>query len=120
VVPQQATPLYLVYGGDALATLLYRIVERCPPVVGDFLSYEALGKDYDRRDFFKGTGVSMHTTRERSVAVARRYRTGGAVATLDLRQAHVAWAITSARGHLTVWAPAEQLLERVVQCESHE
>ena len=119
-MPKTATPLYLVYGGDALDAFLYRIVGRCPPVVEDFLSYEALGKRYDRRDFFKGTGVSMHTTRERSIAVARRFRTGGVIATLVLRGAHLAWATTGPRDHITVWAPAEQLLERVVQCRGHE
>ena len=41
-MPKTATPLYLVYGGDALDAFLYRIVGRCPPVVEDFLSYEAL------------------------------------------------------------------------------
>jgi hypothetical protein len=117
---REATPLYLVYGADALPGLLYRIVERCPPVVDDFRSYEALGKHYDRRDFFKGTGVSMHTTRERSVAVARHRQTGGAIAILDLRGARVAWASTGGREHVTIWAPAEQLLERVVQCWGYE
>ncbi len=119
-MPQKATPLYLVYGGDALTSLLYRIVERCPPVVRDFLSYEALGKHYDRRDFFKGTGISMHTTRERSIALARHHGIGSGIATLDLRGAIVAWAKTGGRDHITVWAPGQQLLDRVVQCERHE
>jgi hypothetical protein len=67
-------PLYLVYDGSALDGLLYRIVRRCPPTVEDFRSYEALGIPYDRRDFFRGTGVSMHVSRKRSEAVARRFR----------------------------------------------
>ncbi len=75
-MPPKATPLYLVYGGDAIPRPLYRIVERCPPAEDDFRSYEALGKQYDRRDFFRGVGVSMHTTRERSFAVARRFEKG--------------------------------------------
>lgn len=109
-----------MYGSDALTGPLYRITERCPPTLEDFLSYEALGKPYDRRDFFKGTGVSVHTTRTRSIAIARRYRTGTAIATLDLRGMHVAWARTSGPDHVTVWAPADLLLERVVQCERHD
>jgi len=117
---REATPLFLVFDGTALEGLLYRIVERCPPTLGDFRSYEALGRPYDRRAFFKGVGVSMHTTRERSEKVARRYRRGRRVATVDLRGASVAWARTGGRDHLTVWAPPELLLRAVVQCDEHD
>ena len=62
----------------------------------------------------------MHTTRERSLAVSRRYRKGGAIAEIDVRGTPVAWAETGGRQHVTVWAPPELLLEHVVQCRSHE
>lgn len=110
-MPAQATPLFLVFDGAALDRLLFRIVERCPPTLDDFRSYEALGRAYDRRDFFKGTGVSMHTSRERAIAVARRYDLGRGVASLELRASPIVWARTGARGHVTVWAPPELLLE---------
>jgi hypothetical protein len=119
-VPEKATPLYLVYPGEALDGLVYRIVERCPPAANDFRSYEALGKPYDRRDFFKGTGVSMHTSKTRSARIARTYGVGAAIAALDVRHLSVVWARTGGRDHITVWAPAEVLLGCVVQCESYE
>jgi hypothetical protein len=120
VVPKKATPLFLVYGGDALDGLAYRVVERCPPTETDFLSYEALGKPYDRRDFFKGTGLSMHTTRKRSQRIAQTYGVGSAVAVLDLRHPSIVWARTGGADHLTVWAPPEILLARVLECERNE
>ena len=49
----------------------------------------------------------MHTTHERAMAVARRYRRGNAVAALDLRNAPIVWARSGGRGHVTVWAPPE-------------
>jgi hypothetical protein len=116
-VPGKAIPLYLVYPADALDHALYRIVERCPPTTNDFLSYEALGKKYNQREFFKGIGVSMHTTRKQSAAIARRFRDVAAVAKLDLRDAPVVWASTGGSGHITVWAPAAILVDRVIQCE---
>ena len=119
-MPAETTALYTVYAGDALADVVFRIVGRCPPTTNDFLSYEALGKRYDRRDFFKGTGVSMHVSRAASWRVARVYGVGRAVATLDIRRPGIVCAATGGRGHITVWATAETLLECVVQCESHE
>jgi len=119
-VLKEATPLYLIYGGDALEDVVYRIIERCPPVVNDFLSYEALGKRYDRRDFFKGTGVSMHTSSAASWRIARVFGVGQAVATLDIRRPEIVWASTGGSDHITVWGPGETLLRCVVQCESHE
>ena len=112
--------MFLVYGAEALDCLVCRIVERCPPTLKDFLSYEALGRRYDQRDCFKGTGVSMHTSRAASWRIARLFQVGDAVATLDIREAAVVWAQTGGREHITVWAPASTLLECVVQCESHE
>jgi hypothetical protein len=105
---------------DLADTALYGIVADCPPRIDDFLSYEALGKSYDRRDFFKGVGISMHTTRKRSAAVAHRYRRASAIAKLDLPDAPIVWARTGGAGHITVWAPGKLLVDRVGQCESHE
>jgi hypothetical protein len=118
-VSREPTPLYLVFDGSALEGPLYRIVRRCPPVFDDFLSYEALEVTYDRRDFFKGIGVSMHTSRERAIAVARRFGHGRGVATLELRSEPIVWARTGSRSHVTVWS-AEPLLRAVVQCDEHE
>lgn len=75
-MPVKATPLFLVYRAGALDGLVWRIVERCPPTDKDFLSYEALGRRYDQRDFFKGVGVSMHTSRAASWRIARLFRVG--------------------------------------------
>ncbi len=119
-MPKKPTPLFLVYGCDAIPRPLYRIVERCPPEKDDFRSYEALGKQYDRRDFFRGVGVSMHTTRERSLAVAGRFEKGSGIAELDLHDVPLAWTESGGRGHVTVWAPPEVLLAHVIQCRSHE
>ena len=117
---REPAPLYLVFAGDALDGLLYRIVERCPPTLDDFRSYEVLGRPYNRRDFFKGIGVSMHLTRERAIAIAWHYNVGRGVAEVDLRGSTIAWARTGGRGHVTVWAPPELLLQGVVQCGEHE
>lgn len=116
----EPTPLYLVFDGAALEGLLYRIVRRCPPTLDDFRSYEALGQQYDRKDYFKGAGVSMHTTSKRAMEIARYFRRGNAIATVDLRGTAVVWAQTARRGHVTVWAPPELLLRCVVQCDEHE
>ena len=115
-----ATPLFLVFDGAALEGLLYRIVERCPPTLNDFCSYEVLGRSYDRRDFFKGIGVSMHASHRRAISIARRFGHGRGVATLELRAVPIVWARTGASGHVTVWAPPELLLGAVVQCDEHE
>ncbi len=113
------TPLYLVYPGTALGSPAYRIVLRCPPTVEDFRSYESLGRRYDRRDFFRATGVSMLTSQDRAVALARRFGLGRGVAVLDLEDEAILWVASGWRDHITVWAPAGVLLERVVQCEEH-
>jgi len=119
-VSREPTPLYFVFDGRALDELLYRIVERCPPTLDDFRSYEELGRPYDRRDFFKGVGVSMRRTHGQAISAARRYGHGRGVAAVDLRGAPIAWARTGSRGHVTVWAPPELLLRAVVQCDEHE
>lgn len=120
MVPRKPTPLFLVYGGEALDGLVYRIGGDCPPTVDDLMSYEALGMPYDRRAYFKGTGISVFRSPSEAVRIARRYGHGQAVAALDARRRSVVWAQTGKRGHLTLWAPAETLLECVVQCERHE
>jgi len=56
-----------VFDGSALEGLLYRIVLRCPPTLDDFCSYEAVGRPYDRRDYFRCLGVSMYTSRRRAI-----------------------------------------------------
>jgi hypothetical protein len=85
----------------------------------DFQSYEVLGRPYDRRDFFKGVGVSMYRTRRRAIEVARHFELGRGVAVLELRTAPIVWARTGTRGHFTVWAPPEVLLRAVLQCDEH-
>ena len=109
-----------MFDGAALEGLLYRIVKRCPPVLDDFKSYEVLGRAYDRRDFFIGTGVSMHRTPKRAISMARRFGLGRGIAALELRTAPIVWAGTRLGGHITVWAPAETLLDAVVQCDDDE
>jgi hypothetical protein len=85
----------------------FRIARACPPVVSDFLSYEALGIRYDRRDFFKGTGVSMYRSAARARDACRRFRHGSAVAAVDLQRDEIVWSPTGRHGHITVWgAPA--------------
>ena len=109
-----------MYDETALDGLLYRIVKRCPPTLDDFRSYEALSERYDQRDFFRGTGLSMQTTPGRSRAIARRYRRGNGIATVDLSGFPIVWAKTGGRQHVTVWAPPELLLQSVVQCVDDE
>ena len=109
-----------MFDGSGLEGLLYRIVVSCPPILDDFTSYEALGRAYNRRDFFKGIGVSMHASVGRAVRIARRFSHGRGVARLELRTAPIVWAGTGASGHVTVWAPPEPLLRAVVQCHEHE
>jgi len=119
-VALEPSPLFLVFDGSALEGLLYRIVVSCPPILDDFTSYEVLGRAYNRRDFFKGIGVSMHTSVGRAVRIARSFGHGRGVAALDLRAVSIVWARTGASGHVTVWAPPELLLRAVVQCDEHE
>jgi hypothetical protein len=120
VVPREATPLYEVFRGMDLDGTVFRVVRGCPPTVNDFSSYEARGTRYDRRDFFKGSGVSMYRTRDRAVAVGRRFSHGDAIATVDLNRTGIVWSPTGRQGHITVWAAPTTLLEQVVQCESYE
>ncbi len=120
MVPRQATPLYEVFHGHDLRGPAFRVVRRCPPAVADFSSYEALGIRYDRRDLFKGSGVSMYRTRDRAVAIGQRFAHGDAIATVDLNRPGIVWSPTGRRGHITVWAAPATLLEQVVQCESYE
>jgi hypothetical protein len=118
-MPRRRSPLFLVYSGTALDGHVYRIVRGCPPTLDDLRSYEVLRKRYDRSDFFRGTGVSMMTNPESAVAVARRFGLGQATAVLDLRIDGVVWTESGRPNHITVWAPPELLLTRVVECEHH-
>jgi hypothetical protein len=115
-MPRKATPLFLVYGGDTLEGPAYRIVERCPPTIADFLSYERLGRSYAPRKQFQATGVSMYTTFADANTTAVRFGIGSAVAAVELTE-HVMWTPSSHGGHITVWAPASMLLRQVLQCE---
>ena len=46
LMPEEATPLLLVYGGTSLDGLLYRATADCPPTLDDFRSHESLGLPY--------------------------------------------------------------------------
>jgi hypothetical protein len=116
VMPKKATPLFLVYDGGALDGLAYRIVERCPPRLEDFLSYDRLGRSYPPRKQFQATGLSMYTTFAGAESAAKRFRIGSAVAALELTRP-VMWAPSSQGDHITVWAPASTMLSLVLQCE---
>lgn len=113
---RRRTPLYLVFDGHDLDRPVFRIVKRCPPTLADFLSYEVLGRTYNRHDFLRGTGIATYSTVERAWAIARRFGHGTAIATLDLDCDGIAWARTGRGGHVTVWAAPELLIARVVQC----
>ena len=119
-MPRQATPLYLVYGGEALDDLLYRAVSDCPPTLDDFLSYEALGRSYNGRRYFRGIGVSFFRTRASAENAVAHLRRATAVAACDLRQPGVVWAKTGGLEHVTVWAPPDVLLASVVECVGDE
>ena len=120
MVPSRTTPLHLVYDGFALEGLLYRAVASCPPVLADFLSYEALGKPYDRHRYFRGIGVSFYRSFACALEVGQRFGHGDAVASCELRRQGIVWAQTGEPEHVTVWAPSELLLACVLQCGSHE
>ncbi len=60
----------------------------------------------------------MLRSRTTAVSLARRFGLGSATAVLDLRIGAVVWAASGGREHITVWAPADLLLSRVVQSES--
>ena len=116
---RRPAPLYLVYDGTALDGHVFRVVRSCPPTLVDFCSYEALGRDYDRRDYFRALGVSMLTRPERAIELARRFELGPAIATLDLKVEHIVWTASGTSHHITAWAPPGVFLARVVQCERY-
>lgn len=109
-----------MYAGTDLDRTVFRLVETCPPTARDLCSYEALGRAYNRKHFFRGTGISVYETRQRAVENGRRFRHGNAVAELRLDRAGVVWARTGSSGHLTVWAAPETLSSCVIQCERYE
>ncbi len=61
----------------------------------------------------------MFTDRRRLEAHMRRFPLPQAIATLDLSTPEVVWTRSGASTHVTVWAPAAVLLNRVIQCEDH-
>ena len=116
-MPNKATPLFLVYGGQSLEGLVYRAVGTCPPTIDHFRSYETLGMPYTPRQHFRAIGISVFTERSQLVTHMSKYGLPPAIATLDLITPDVVWTRTGRSAHVTVWAPASLLLERVVQCE---
>ena len=108
-------------GGDDFDGCAYRVLERCPPKLEDFLSYERLGRSYAPRKQFQATGISMYTSFEGAESAAKRFRIGRAIAALELTR-DVMWTPSSRHDHITVWAPASTLLTHVLQCKeiSHE
>lgn len=116
-MPKGPTPLFLVYGGPSLEGLVYRAVRTCPPSINDFRSYETLGMPHTPRQHFRATGISVFTERRRLAAHVAKYGLPPAIAALDLNDPNVVWTQTGRSAHITVWAPASLLLERVVQCE---
>jgi len=116
MMPKQPTPLFLVYGGDDLDGLAYRVVEHCPPRLEDFLTYQQLGRSFAPRKQFQASGVSLYTTFAGAASAARRFGIGSAVAGLELIRP-VMWTPSTHGDHITAWAPASTLLRLVLQCE---
>jgi hypothetical protein len=119
-VPREATPLFLVYSASELDGVVYRAVSGCPPVLDDLRSYVELGIPHSSHQRFRATGISVFRDRGALRHRMQRFGLGPAIATLDLRETDAVWAGSGGRGHLTVWAPADDLLERVVQCDDDE
>jgi len=90
------------------------------PSLENFSSYEALGRSYRRRDYFRALGVSFFRTRQRAAAVGARFGHARAIVVADVRREGVVWAETGGHQHITVWAPPEVLLACVVQCLDDE
>lgn len=112
-----AEPRYVVFGGDALAGPVYRIVAQCPPTQEDFRPYAELGRMFPSYHFFRATGVSMHLTLEDAQAANRKFNLGPSIAELDIRDNRVLWALTDERhGHITVWAASAALVSYVTNC----
>jgi hypothetical protein len=116
MVPKRPTPLFLICGGDDLDGLAYRIVERCPPRLEDFLTYQQLGRSFAPRKQFQASGLSLYTTFAGAASAARRFGIGSAVASLELIRP-VMWTPSTHGDHITAWAPASTLLRLVLQCE---
>jgi hypothetical protein len=109
-------PRYVIYDGEALDDLVYRVVDECPPSPNDFRSYVELGRTVQAYHFFRATGVSVHRTKEAARRAGQRYGLGARIAEVDIRDRRIFWAETGNEGHLTVWAPAAILAELVVSC----
>ena len=117
---REATPLFLVFDGSAL-----EIVERCPATLDDFRSYEALGRPYDRRAFFKGVGVSMHTSHRRAIGARPLVVTAVGRGVVGGRSSRSRSGRVGAYGGVVVTSRSgrrRELLfsEAVVQCDEHE
>jgi hypothetical protein len=112
-----AEPKFVVYDGMALETTVFRIVVSCPATLEDFQSYYELGRTFTSYQMFKATGVSMFITKEDAKRANQKFRLGGAIAELELRDNRNMWAPTGSSGHITVWATPPALLDSVVTCE---
>jgi hypothetical protein len=79
-------PTFAIYPATALDGNVFRAVGENPPTPRDFLSYEYAGRAYPAREFFRATGVSMHTTRKAAECAKRQWGLGDYMAELDLRE----------------------------------
>jgi hypothetical protein len=113
-----ARPAYSVYSGVDLAAPAYRVCESCPPTSDDFLSYLLAGRtNFSDRLFFRATGVSMFVKQKEAMKLARGGSMGTCVATLDLSDDRLYFALTNEKtGHIDVWGRSRLLLSHVVDC----
>jgi hypothetical protein len=109
-------PRYVIYDGEALDDVVYRVVDECPPPPEEFRSYMELGRNVQAYNFFRATGVSFFRTEAAAARSAQQYRLGDRIAAVDIRDRRIFWAETGGNGHLTVWAPAGILAGLVVSC----
>lgn len=118
MVPRTTTPLFLVYSASDLEGVVYRAVRGCPPTLDDFRSYVELAVPHTSRQRFRATGISVFRDRRALRKQMERFRLGPAIATLDLQRTDAVWTGGGGRGHLTIWLPADDLLEQVIQCDN--
>jgi hypothetical protein len=117
-VKPNAKPAYEIFRGSDLGGPAFRVVSKCPPSADDFVPYASAGRQFHNKLWFRATGVSMFTTKREAVKVARGGVMGSFVATLDLDDANIYFALTNRRtGHVDVWAPSRLLADLVVNCE---
>jgi len=97
-------------------SLLWRIVRTDPPTTVDFLSNEARG--LPRRRSVPAelwTGLSAFDDLAIAASVARRFRLGEFLASIDIDpNGPIHWAKTRGDGHYTLWGKPEEVFARVV------